>query len=430
MTEQGEPPPGAGPGPGAPRAGSLPQRRPRADAPTEAFSYQRRWETRGERRRGGGRSAGDAARTSYYDLPVIKVPHWSWLVSAYFFLGGITGMSYLVATVADVLGGSDNRRIARAGRYLSLVALLPCPPLLILDLGRPERFLYMLRVVKLRSPMSLGTWGLLLFSLFSTVSAAIQGAQDGLFGRRTAPARLLRALPARTIGVLGAGPAVFVAGYTGVLLGATAVPLWTRHHHQLGPLFRAAALSSATAALTAVLAPFPGAAGARRRLARLNAVALAAELALHQAARARSGETIWRPMETGRLGRLDRFGVLGLGLGVPLAVQVLGLLRWRGRGASLPAPLAAATAALVLAGGALFRYVLVMAGKASAADPQATFALTRAPSLPGEVAGREVQHDALLGDGLHQPEGQAPAPAQAPPAPHHEVPRPERGGPV
>jgi formate-dependent nitrite reductase membrane component NrfD len=405
--------------------------------------YERRWETRGERRRGGGRSAGDAARTSYYDLPVIKVPHWKWYISAYFFLGGITGASYFVATVADLLGGNDNRRIARAGRYLSLVALLPCPPLLILDLGRPERFLYMLRVLKLRSPMSLGTWMLLLFSLFSTVSAAIQGARDGLFGRRTAPARLLRALPAGAIGVLGAGPAFFIAGYTGVLLAATAVPLWTRNHLLLGPLFLASATANATAALTAVLAPFPRAGGARRRLARLNVLALAAELALHQTARLRSGETIWRPMETGRLGRLDRIGVLGLGIGVPLAVQVLGLLRWGGRGspragspragspgAGLPAPLAAVTAGLTLAGGALFRYVVVAAGKASAADPQATLALTRAPSLPGEVAGLEAQDDALQGDGLHQPEGQAPAPAQAPPLPHHEVPGPDGGGPV
>jgi formate-dependent nitrite reductase membrane component NrfD len=394
--------------------------------PAPEPGYERRWETRGERRRGGGRSAGDAARTSYYDLPVIKVPHWKWYISAYFFLGGITGASYFVATVADLLGGSDNRRIARAGRYLSLVTLLPCPPLLILDLGRPERFLYMLRVLKLRSPMSLGTWMLLLFGLFSTVSAAIQGARDGLFGQRSAPARLLRALPAGAIGVLGAGPAFFIAGYTGVLLAATAVPLWTRNHLLLGPLFLASATANATAALTAVLAPFSGAAGARRRLARLNALALAADLALHQAARVRSGETIWRPMESGRLGKLDRFGVLGLGIGVPLAVQVLGLRR----GAGLPAPLAAATAGLTLAGGALFRHVVVAAGKASAADPHATLALTRAPSLPGEVAGLETQDDALQGDVLHQPEGQAPAPPQAPPLPHHEVPGPEGGGPV
>src|SRR5262249_13962037 len=93
---------------------------PQTMSEREALSYERRWETRGERRRGGGRSAGDAARTSYYDLPVIKVPHWRWFISAYFFLGGLTGMSYFVASVAELLGGSDNRRIARAGRYLSL----------------------------------------------------------------------------------------------------------------------------------------------------------------------------------------------------------------------------------------------------------------------------------------------------------------------
>src|SRR5688500_12997212 len=80
---------------------------------------ERRWE-RGERGGGGGggRSVSDETRTSYYGLPVIKKPHWRWLIVVYFFLGGISGASYVVATIAQIWGGKEARSIVRAGRYL------------------------------------------------------------------------------------------------------------------------------------------------------------------------------------------------------------------------------------------------------------------------------------------------------------------------
>ncbi|MBC8077017.1 MAG: polysulfide reductase NrfD, partial [Chloroflexales bacterium] len=187
--------------------------------------YKRRW---GEGRR-GGRSAGDEARGSYYGLPVIHAPHWGWLVIVYFFLGGISGAAYAISAIAALFGGPTARPIVRAGRYLSLVALLPCPPLLIADLGRPERFHHMLRVLKLRSPMSVGTWGLTIFGLFSGLSAVLQASDDGLFARLRWLVRLLRLVPRAPLNVLGACFGFFVAGYTGVLLGITAVPAWAKN---------------------------------------------------------------------------------------------------------------------------------------------------------------------------------------------------------
>ncbi|MCV5792012.1 polysulfide reductase NrfD, partial [Escherichia coli] len=80
---------------------------------------------------------------------------------------------------ASLVGGDRARPTVRTARYVSFLAFLPCPPLLILDLGRPERFLHMLRVVKLRSPMSVGTWCLILFGGAATTSVAAQAAQDG-----------------------------------------------------------------------------------------------------------------------------------------------------------------------------------------------------------------------------------------------------------
>ena len=327
----------------------------------------RRWE--GGRQR---RQASSPPPVGYYGLPLLHRSHWKWLIVFYFWLGGIAGASYLIASLAALAGGPTNERIARVGRYLSLAALLPCPPLLILDLGRPERFLHMLRVLKLRSPMSVGTWGLLAFSGFCALSAAIQAARDGLLGP-SAPANALGRLPARAIGGVGSVPAFFLGGYTGVLLAATAVPLWTKNHLLMGPLFLASALSSAAAALSLVLAALPGTPGRTlERLERLDRVGLVAELVLLLAVRLRLPPAVARPLATGPLSHVFRVGVLGTGLGAPLALQLAarftcaGPSRWR----------TALGALLTLLGGFLLRYVMVVGGHQSADDPAATFAIT------------------------------------------------------
>ncbi|MDQ4078448.1 MAG: polysulfide reductase NrfD, partial [Chloroflexota bacterium] len=333
-------------------------------------SYERRWEPR----RAGGRSVTDESRSSYYGIPVIHKPHWKWEIYLYFFLGGITGASYVIATIVQLFGGRESRPIVRTGRYLSVATVIPSPILLILDLKRPERFHHMLRVVKLRSPMSLGTWGLVLFSVFSALSALIQAAEDGLFGRRNGVARLLTALPAGAIGVLGSAPAFFVSGYTGVLLAATAVPLWAKNYLLLGPLFIASSLSNATAAIALLLA-VAGKAKEQtlKRLERLDMLMLLGELGLLLAMRANMGPVIGRPLHEGKFGWLHRLGVLGAGIAVPLALQSKSVL-FGGKASRFVVALAST---LVLVGGFLLRYIIVMAGKESADDPQATFELTK-----------------------------------------------------
>ena len=345
-----------------------------------AVTYERSWETK---RGGGGRSVADESRDSYYGVPAIHRPQWRWLIVLYFFLGGLAGASYFVASLAHLFGGADreNERITRAGRYLSMAALIPCPLLLILDLGRPERFHHMLRVFKVRSPMSVGTWGLTVFGGCCTLSGLHQAARDGLFGRATLPARLLRAVPGHAVGLLGTIPAFFVSGYTGVLLAATAVPLWTKNYLLMGPLFLASAASNATAAIALLLSLARGTSERTlRRLERLDSLALLGELALLLTVQVRLGPVLGRPLREGRLGRLHRVGVLGLGLGAPLALQAGSVLRGRA-----PSRLVTRLASLlVLAGGLTFRYVIVLAGQHSADDPRATFALAKADGWRAE----------------------------------------------
>ena len=107
----------------------------------------------------------------------------------YFFLGGIAAGAYTIATLAEVFGDKRHRPIVRAGRYIALPCLAVSPLLLIKDLGKPTRFFNMLRVFKLKSPMSMGTWGLVTFSGFAGLSAVAELAAQGV-ARGTFPARL------------------------------------------------------------------------------------------------------------------------------------------------------------------------------------------------------------------------------------------------
>ena len=109
-----------------------------------------------------------AAAMSYHGNPVLKPPTWTWQVPLYFFVGGVAGISAPIALVAHVSG---NAALIRAGLWIGLAGALIAPPLLIADLGRPARFLNMLRVFKLRSAMSIGAWTLVGFS--SAVGLAV-----------------------------------------------------------------------------------------------------------------------------------------------------------------------------------------------------------------------------------------------------------------
>ena len=302
---------------------------------------------------------------TYYGVPPIHKPHWKWLIISYFFLGGLSAGSYVVATAAELFGHRDDRDTVRVGRYLALLAVIPCPILLILDLGRPERFLNMFRVLKLRSPMSLGSWGLLAFGGFATLSAGAHAARDGLLRE---PSGLIRLAPTRLVGLVGSFFGFFVAGYTGVLLGATAVPLWAKNARLLGPLFLSSGLAVACAAISLILALLPG--RRHRALERLRRAEMASsilELIAVAAVHLNSG-VLGKPLAEGRLGRLHLLGSVGLGIALPITLHTIGsALRLPHR----PVVVAASLASLV--GGFIMKYAVVMAGHVSADDPTATF---------------------------------------------------------
>ena len=277
---------------------------------------------------------------SYYDYPVLKAPVWRWEIIWYFFFGGLAAGCYVIASIAALFGSREDSAVARAGYYLSLLSVLPCPFLLIKDLGRPDRFLHMLRIFKVKSPMSMGTWGLVCFSFFSGITAVIQAARDGILGRWWG-SRLLAALPQRFLAIPGSALGVFLGGYTGVLLTATSIPLWSRSK-VLGAIFIASAISTSSALISFVLHLTRTPTRVLHKLERLEWVALLIEMAGLFAFLRGTGRAARPLVGTGPTehGRTFWSFVAGTGLLLPWILQTLSLLarsfkqtqEWQGNG--------------------------------------------------------------------------------------------------
>lgn len=307
----------------------------------------------------------------YYGVPVIHSSHWKWLVVWYFFFGGISGASAVIAAIARLSGGKEAARLAGTAAYVSFAALLPCPALLILDLGRPLRFLNMLRTFRPSSPMSIGSWDLTVFAVVTTLAAANQLASDVARRHGRTPSALQRRA-GLALAPLGALTGFFLAGYTGTLLAATAVPLWAKRPALLGPLFLASAMTSGAAAVAAAHAfTADGEASITERLHHLEGIATIAEGALLSAWLVSLGSTR-KPLMEGSIGAVVRHGIVAAGMTAPLALTAASgrLPRFLRRLANLVAPV------LTLCGVFALRYAVVEGGRLSANDPQATFDMT------------------------------------------------------
>jgi formate-dependent nitrite reductase membrane component NrfD len=189
-------------------------------------------------------------------------PDWTWYILFYFFLAGLAGGSYVIATLLRHWGEPSDEPAARLGYTVAFPIILVCPILLAVDLGKPALFWHMLVNTtagaqglnfKARSPMSIGSWALLVFSLFAAVSfleALVHGRVIRLpLADRSVP--LLDGTAGKVWNVVGAALGLFVAGYTGVLLAVSNQPVWS-DTWTLGGLFLASGLSG-SAALLALL---------------------------------------------------------------------------------------------------------------------------------------------------------------------------------
>lgn len=301
----------------------------------------------------------------YYGIPPIKASHWAWQIYIYFFVGGVGVGAHLASVMGQLFGWRD-AAFFRVCRYTTVVAMVISPIMLIWDLGRPERFLNMLRIVKLRSPMSTGSWALSAFGSLAGAVATKQAAEDGLLGENVV-SKLAKLIPAGVISVASLPIALYVGAYTGILLIATSVPLWARNWLLMGPLFLSSAVSTGLSWVSFVLRLGDwGEARTLYALRKAERVVLVVEAALLAASLIRTGK--WaKPLFSKRLGPLFVGGTIVGGILAPFVI----LTGRETRNRSLLA------SALVLVGGYILRYVMVRGGRDSANDPDEYFSFTK-----------------------------------------------------
>jgi hypothetical protein len=286
-------------------------------------------------------------KTGYYGQPVVRPPVWTWEVPVYFFVGGLGGMSAVIGVAALLFHQSN---VACMAMWTAAISSLLSPILLIMDLGRPRLFINMLRVFKPQSAMSMGAWILTAFGM-CVVPGLIALELHTFYVFAGAIDQIL----SLAAGILVFGSAMFgmlLATYTGVLLGATAIPAWFLHRVLLPIHFGTAGLGSAAALLELL----------GYRIAPLNAigfVAAAIETALWIWLEINKHGAADRALHESNAGWLIRGGEFFSGP-LPLLLRLTNLV-----------PLAAIS---FLLGALVSRFGWADAGRVSACNPEAVFA--------------------------------------------------------
>lgn len=296
------------------------------------------------------------------DTYFTAAPDWTWWIVPYFFIGGIAGGAYAISALLVWFGRAEDRPVIHAGFYLGALGAAIGGLLLVLDLGRPERFWHMLFLseefpalaFKWWSPISFGAWGLMAFGGVATLSALGALAHAGRFGLRRIP-WLDQGPFWKALVTIGGALGFFVAGYTGILLTVTNRPVWA-DSDLLGMLFLASGASTAAATLI-LLGRHRFHAGTVDWLSRFDASALVFELLVLIAFLATLGGAFeaW----IGWWGLVLLIGVVVAGILVPLALhwRPAWFARWR----RMSTHRKLASAVLVLVGGFLLRLAVIMA---------------------------------------------------------------------
>jgi formate-dependent nitrite reductase membrane component NrfD len=286
-------------------------------------------------------------------------PEWRWWIILYFFIGGIAGGSFFLASLFYLFGRPADRPLVRLGYYIAFIGAAVSGILLILDLHRPLRFWHMLiesntgqLMFKSWTPMSVGSWALLLFGLFAALAAL--GAAREEERVRWGPAFVVRRGFRTVVAIIGGILGFFFASYTGVLLSVSNRPVWA-DSPMLGVLFLFSAASTAAATLIVL--------GRRRetvdavsigKLADFDKWALVLELIVLVAFLITLGSVL-RDVFLSAWGVLLLVGVIGVGIVLPLAMGLGWVKRWTATPAT--------AAGFVLIGGFLLRVVTLLSSE-------------------------------------------------------------------
>jgi len=315
------------------------------------FEIRREAEKKGRVEAVGIRPAGApfplaSPETGYYGIPLLKKPPWKWQIPLYFFVGGAAGSTAVIGATARWMG--RDRALARDCRYIAAAGTALSTALLVSDLGRPARFLAMMRVFKKQSPMSVGAWTLAIFGTFSAAAAFAEMFE-----------RSFPSLPIRVMGDLAEGVSALAglpfSNYTGVLIGASVVPVWNENVGSLPLHFGMSGLNSAVSILELM--------GHNHRALNTLGMGASAIETVEGYSIETSSKAAMDPLRRGASGLITRIGGVLSGP-LPLALRVAAAFA----GSRRSRKLRKAAAASSIAGSMLTRIAWLRAGHVSAAN--------------------------------------------------------------
>ena len=289
--------------------------------------------------------------TGYYGIHMLKEPQWTHEIPLYFFIGGAGGAAAVLAEAARMTRWDEGSKLVSDARTIAAIGALISPVLLVMDLGRPSRFLYMLRVFKPQSAMSVGVY---IVSVYGT-AAFLTKFHELLLHRfpifDILPIRFMQELTSTLASLAGFG----MATYTGVLIGATAIPVWNHHIRSLPVHFAMSGTACAVAALTLM-------GNDSRALNNLALATSAFEIAEGIHIEGEKGE-ISDPLRRGFSGSLTRLGGILSGP-LPFALRAASLFT----GKETSRILRRAASVCSVLGSLTTRFAWIEAGHASAKD--------------------------------------------------------------
>ena len=293
-----------------------------------------------------------------------QVISWGMPIIIYLYLGGLAGGAYIISALADLCDIDEDKLIEKIGFTVALVGILIGTLCLLYDLGRPDRFLNIIKVYKFTSPMSVGVWGVITFTIFSLLSVLmIFGIDKKSKGIWKLGYYMSLVVPRKAVNAIGLSVGVFLAAYTGVLLTETSRPFWSDTPF-LGALFLASGVSTAIAFIYFFY-------GMKRHdeIAQINKYKL--KLVDNMAIVAEIVILIFMMLQLNNIGHLvylNKFktlwivGVILAGMVLPIILNFISIISFRVKGMKLATDYI--TPLLILIGGFLLRYVIVMAGQA------------------------------------------------------------------
>lgn len=290
---------------------------------------------------------------TYFETPLLHEPVWKWMIAGYYYVGGLTGASLVLSAAAQLDEANASKTLMRRCTWIGVSGTFASALLLIYDLGRPERFLNMLRVFRPTSPMNVGAW------ILQGASASAMGTL--LFRGRGGFAGKFGNFCGYVGGLFGAA----LATYTGVLVGNTAVPVWQESRRMLPVLFAGGAMASVGSAFNLLAANQEEARVANRFGTLGQIVDLSAGLAME--CRASQVEQVGQPFRGGISGILWRAATV-----LTAASLLINLLPGRSKKKRVAAGVLGTLGAIAM------RFSIEQMGKTSARDPRASFQLQRA----------------------------------------------------